>query len=73
MSPDLHSKMVNQPLKTEILPDILERIYNEVIEHYGKGKVADYIPDLKKVDPNQFGMALRTVEGEEFTIGEGLC
>jgi len=69
MSPDLHSKMVNQPLKTEILPDILERIYNEVIEHYGKGKVADYIPDLKKVDPNQFGMALRTVEGEEFTIG----
>ncbi|MGH1440114.1 MAG: glutaminase [Cellvibrionaceae bacterium] len=69
MTYDFHSNMVNQPLDVEALPDILEKIYSEVTENYGKGKVADYIPDLKKVDPNQFGLALRTVDGQEFTIG----
>jgi glutaminase len=45
------------------------RIYEEVIVAYGQGKVADYIPALKKIDPQQFGMALRTTKGEEFTVG----
>ncbi len=65
----IHSQLINQPLDTKKLPAILERIHEEVIVAYGQGKVADYIPDLKKVTPKQFGMALRTVEGEEFSIG----
>jgi glutaminase len=59
-----------QALDTRTLPDILQRIFNEVISEYGKGKVADYIPALKRVDPHQFGMALRTTTGEEFCIGQ---
>ncbi|MFT6388884.1 MAG: glutaminase [Cellvibrionaceae bacterium] len=69
MASEFHPKLVNQPLDTQALPDILKRIYNEVIEAYGQGKVADYIPDLKKVNPKQFGMVLRTIDGDEFTIG----
>lgn len=60
----------NQPLNTNTLPDILARIHDEVIVAYGNGNVADYIPSLKKVNPKQFGMALRTVDGEEFCIGQ---
>lgn len=59
-----------QELDTNKLPDIMERIYQEVIEDYGKGKVADYIPALQEVNPRQFGMALRTIHGEEFSIGQ---
>jgi len=61
--------MTHQQLDTTALPDILQRIYNEVISAYGQGNVANYIPALQQVDPRQFGMALRTTSGEEFTIG----
>ncbi|MCH8533897.1 MAG: glutaminase [Flavobacteriaceae bacterium] len=33
------------------------------------GKVADYIPQLAKVDPNQLGMYLKCTNGEEFYFG----
>jgi glutaminase len=60
----------NQPLDTKTLPDVLARIHEEVAAEYGKGKVADYIPALQQVDPKQFGMALRTIDGEEFCVGQ---
>ncbi len=69
MTKNTGSIHINQPLNTEVLPDILHRIHEEVIPAFGQGKVADYIPDLKCVEPHQFGLALRTVKGEEFTIG----
>jgi glutaminase len=34
------------------------------------GKVADYIPELGKADPNLFGIALATVDGELYTTGD---
>jgi glutaminase len=60
----------NQPLDTDTLPNVLARIHEEVVSEYGKGKVADYIPALQQVDPKQFGMALRTIDGEEFCVGQ---
>ncbi|MFF7415349.1 glutaminase A [Streptomyces lydicus] len=35
-----------------------------------RGEVADYIPQLKRVDPDKFGIALCTVDGQRFAIGE---
>lgn len=35
-----------------------------------EGKNADYIPALAKVDPNLFGIALITVDGQVFTAGD---
>jgi glutaminase len=35
-----------------------------------EGKNADYIPALAKVDPNLFGIALVTVDGSVYTIGD---
>ena len=37
---------------------LLEEIYQEILPLIGKGKVADYIPELGRVNPNQFGMAI---------------
>jgi len=34
------------------------------------GKVADYIPELSKADPNWFGVCLVTASGQEFAFGD---
>ncbi len=49
---------------------ILEEIYTEIKPHIGKGKVADYIPELAKVDANQFAMSIVTIDGKSYSIGE---
>jgi glutaminase len=46
---------------------ILADIYQEITPFATKGRQADYIPALAKVDPDQFGMCLMTVSGEAYT------
>jgi glutaminase len=46
---------------------ILEDIYKEIQPFTGKGVQASYIPALAKVDPNQFGMSLKTTTGESYS------
>lgn len=46
---------------------ILEDIYNEILPYAKTGSQADYIPALAKVDPDQFGICLRTVEGQTYS------
>ena len=48
---------------------ILEEIYKEIKPFLGKGKVADYIPELAKVDPKAFAMSIVTLDGESYHIG----
>jgi glutaminase len=49
---------------------ILSEIHKEVKTLIGKGKVADYIPALARVNPEQFGMAVATLEGKEYSTGD---
>ena len=46
---------------------ILEDIYQEILPYADKGAQADYIPALAKVDPDQFGIALKTASGEAYS------
>lgn len=48
---------------------ILEDIYQEVRPLIGKGKVADYIPALARVRPDQFAMTVVTLDGKEYIVG----
>lgn len=43
---------------------ILENIYQAILPFAKEGKQADYIPELAKVDPDQFGMCIHTIYGE---------
>ena len=47
---------------------ILENIYQTILPYAKEGKQADYIPELAKVNPDQFGMCLHTIYGEIYSI-----
>ena len=51
------------------LTSILQRIQSEARSLFGTGRVADYIPALSKVQPNQFGMAVALIDGATLSIG----
>jgi glutaminase len=49
---------------------IIDGIYESMKPRLGEGKVADYIPQLAKVDPKQFGIAVTTVDGKTYIAGD---
>ena len=49
---------------------ILEEIKEEIEPLFLQGKVADYIPALANVDPNQFIMSIQLFDGTSYGIGE---
>ncbi|MCR9102079.1 MAG: glutaminase [bacterium] len=49
---------------------IIEEIAELVRPEFGKGKVADYIPALAKVPASKFGIAVRTLSGDTFQVGD---
>lgn len=51
------------------LPAILGRIEAEMAAAPDRGRVADYIPELARVSPDQFAMAVCTAGGETFVTG----
>ncbi len=49
---------------------ILKEIHKEVQPVIPQGQVADYIPKLAAVPLEKFGMAVQTLDGDLFTIGD---
>lgn len=49
-----------------IIDETFEKV--QAMEH--QGAVASYIPELAKIDPDQFGVCLTTKSGEKFTSGD---
>ena len=47
--------------------NILENIYQEILPFSKEGAQANYIPALAKVNPDQFGISLRTTSGESYS------
>ena len=48
----------------------LSQVYAAIKPLIGEGVVASYIPELAKVLPNQFGMAICDLQGNVFEIGD---
>lgn len=49
---------------------ILKEIYEEIQPYAQEGKPASYIPELLKVNPDRYGICLRTIEGKEYALGD---
>ena len=49
---------------------VFSEIFEELKTIENKGKVAQYIPELKNVDPSKFGVSLVNLEGEKFSFGD---
>ena len=49
---------------------ILENVYASVRPYSSVGKVADYIPELAKVNPDKFGICLNTIDGSVYSVGD---
>ena len=45
---------------------ILEEIHREILPFAREGRAADYIPALAAVDPDQFGICMRTIDGRTY-------
>jgi glutaminase len=52
------------------LENVLAEIAAEMTEWTDRGEVAAYIPQLGKVDPGKFGMAIVTSDGRVLTVGD---
>ena len=49
---------------------ILEEIQEEILPFIKEGKVANYIPALEKVNPNQFAMSIQLFDGSSYHVGQ---
>lgn len=52
------------------MKDIVKSAYENGVSHSSKGKVADYIPELAKEDPNSVGVVFIEKDGEITSFGE---
>ncbi len=52
------------------LQSLLNEIDRGMRDRQDRGRLADYIPQLAKVDDRKFGMAVATVDGREFATGD---
>lgn len=49
---------------------LLDQIAADMAQATDRGQVATYIPELAKIDPNQFGIAVALPNGETFSAGD---
>lgn len=49
---------------------ILEQIHRDIAPWRTTGRVADYIPELAKVPAERFGMAIVTLDGQVYSVGD---
>jgi len=52
------------------IDQVLAEVAVLVKPHFGKGRPADYIPQLAEVPGHKFGMAVRTLDGDEHVVGD---
>jgi glutaminase len=55
--------------RVDYLDDIVATVRQDMESHLGRGKVADYIPALARVDPKNFAIAIATCDGRTAFAG----
>ena len=68
--------LIARALRGDLAVPDFSRLESELADMYARvradngGAVADYIPQLKRVDPEKFGIAVCTVDGQRFSTGD---
>ncbi len=58
-------------MKTNIdYQSTIDRIYTDVSKEENLGAVANYIPELSKIDPSRFGACVRTIDNQTYGVGD---
>lgn len=52
------------------MQNVIDNIYQHVKCQVHNGKVAGYIPELAKIDPDKLGIALKTIDGTLYAAGD---
>ena len=60
--------MVSQILIIMNYQELLNQTWQKIEKLKERGKIASYIPELAKVNPNQFGITLKTISGESYHL-----
>ena len=53
-----------------MIQSLIDSIHRDAVPLLGAGRVADYIPELANVAPNRLGIAVATVDGSIFKVGD---
>jgi glutaminase len=68
--------LIARALRSDLVVPDFPRLASEIQDMYAGvqtnngGAVADYIPQLKRVNPEKFGIAVCTVDGQRFSTGD---
>jgi glutaminase len=57
-------------LKRDDLQQLIDTVLREAAPYLGRNRVADYISELAKIDPNKLGIAVATVQGDLVKAGD---
>ena len=52
------------------IQSVIEEIYHKLKKVKTSGKNADYIPELKKINPNLYAISICTINGDIYNIGD---
>ncbi|WP_088891865.1 glutaminase A [Leptolyngbya ohadii] len=70
LTPDLRSPQpADTPISSDLLPSVLEELHTQH-QSLRSGKIADYIPELAKANPDWFSICVTTVDGQQFAVGD---
>ncbi len=50
--------------------EVFDQLYQKILKEKNEGQVAQYIPELSRVNPNNFGAHLLTTQGESYAVGD---
>lgn len=59
----------NESMLTQSIRNVTDEIYKKYLSD-SEGETASYIPELAKVNPNHFAIAITDVEGNSYSVGD---